>query len=62
MVVSGVPERNENRHVTEIANMALDFLGSIVTFRVRHRPDTQLCLRVGVHTGPCAAGERLFYA
>ncbi|KAL8597813.1 hypothetical protein ACOMHN_004928 [Nucella lapillus] len=56
MVVSGVPERNENRHVSEIANMALDLLTSLVTFRVRHSPSTQLHLRIGVHTGPCAAG------
>ena len=59
MVVSGVPERNGNRHVSEIANMALDLLSSIVSFRVRHRPGVQLCLRVGLHTGPCAAGEKL---
>ena len=57
MVVSGVPERNENRHVSEISNMTLDLLSSIVSFRVKHRPGTQLRLRVGLHTGPCAAGK-----
>ncbi|XP_070179554.1 atrial natriuretic peptide receptor 2-like [Littorina saxatilis] len=56
MVVSGVPERNENRHVSEIANVALDFLSSIGSFRVVHRPGMQLSLRIGIHTGPCAAG------
>ncbi|XP_076466014.1 atrial natriuretic peptide receptor 1-like [Babylonia areolata] len=56
MVVSGAPERNENRHVTEIANMALDLLASIHSFQVRHRPGLKLCLRVGLHTGPCATG------
>ncbi|XP_035825868.1 atrial natriuretic peptide receptor 1 [Aplysia californica] len=56
MVASGLPIRNKNRHVMEIANMALDLLTSIFTFRIRHQPDKQMLLRIGLHTGPCAAG------
>ncbi|ELU15764.1 hypothetical protein CAPTEDRAFT_103534 [Capitella teleta] len=56
MVVSGVPKKNENRHVAEIASMALDLLSKVKEFKVRHRPDHHLCLRIGLHTGPCAAG------
>nr|KAG5697776.1 hypothetical protein BaRGS_026733 [Batillaria attramentaria] len=56
MVVSGLPVRNGDSHVSEVANMALDLLSSVTCFRIRHRPDTQLSLRIGIHTGPCAAG------
>ncbi|XP_046584899.1 LOW QUALITY PROTEIN: atrial natriuretic peptide receptor 1-like [Haliotis rubra] len=56
MVVSGLPDRNGNRHVSEIANMALDLLQSIGNFKVAHCPDYQMKLRIGLHTGSCAAG------
>jgi len=56
MVVSGVPERNEGRHIVEISNMALDLLQEASVFKIHHRPNTSLKLRIGIHTGPCAAG------
>ena len=58
MVVSGLPEINGDRHAGEIANMALDLLSIVHTsFRVRHRPEHRVKLRIGMHTGPCAAGQ-----
>lgn len=51
MVVSGLPIRNENRHGGEIATMSLDLLSSVDTFKVKHRPEHQLQLRIGIHTG-----------
>ena len=58
MVVSGLPKRNGTRHAGEIADMALHLLRSVLThFKIRHLPDKQLRLRVGLHTGSCAAGE-----
>ncbi|XP_064598666.1 atrial natriuretic peptide receptor 2-like [Liolophura sinensis] len=56
MVVSGLPVRNGIRHAGEIATMALDLLSSVVNFRIRHRPEKQLQLRIGVHSGPAVAG------
>ncbi|CAH1773110.1 unnamed protein product [Owenia fusiformis] len=56
MCVSGLPLRNGNKHVAEIADMALDLLSSIASFKIRHRPNKQLQARIGIHTGPCAAG------
>ncbi|XP_063684915.1 atrial natriuretic peptide receptor 2-like isoform X5 [Bolinopsis microptera] len=56
MVVSGLPVRNGNRHVAEIANMSLDFLNFVKKFKVRHKPDVQLRLRIGLHTGSVCAG------
>ncbi|ESO04934.1 hypothetical protein HELRODRAFT_78187, partial [Helobdella robusta] len=56
MVVSGVPVRNGQRHAAEIANVSLDLLSSVLSLRIRHRPNIQIQLRVGIHTGPVVAG------
>jgi len=57
MVVSGLPKPNAGRHIVEICNMALDLLYQVFRFTIRHRPDETLKLRIGIHTGPCAAGQ-----
>jgi serine/threonine protein kinase len=51
MVVSGLPIRNGDLHSREIASMALELLESVKTFRIRHRPEQILQLRIGIHTG-----------
>lgn len=56
MVVSGLPVRNGNKHAREIARMSLALLKAVRTFKIRHRPDEILKLRIGIHTGPCVAG------
>ncbi|XP_077863910.1 atrial natriuretic peptide receptor 1-like [Saccoglossus kowalevskii] len=56
MIVSGLPQRNGNRHLAEIANCALDLLSSTTSFQIRHRPSQKLQLRIGLHTGPVVAG------
>lgn len=56
MVVSGLPERNGNKHAGEIARMSLALLNQVKLFKIRHRPDEPLRLRIGIHTGPCVAG------
>lgn len=56
MVVSGLPERNGNKHAREIASMSLALLNEVRKFKIRHRPDEPLKLRIGIHTGPCVAG------
>lgn len=56
MVVSGLPERNGNNHAREIARMSLDMLEEVRRFKIKHRPNDQLRLRIGLHSGPCAAG------
>ena len=61
MVASGLPQPNGDRHVTEIALMALDLLSEVTKFRIRHKPEVKLKLRIGLHTGPCAAGGKLGY-
>ncbi|XP_028838095.1 retinal guanylyl cyclase 2-like isoform X2 [Denticeps clupeoides] len=56
MVASGVPMPNGNRHAAEIANMALDILSAVGTFKMRHMPDVPVRIRIGLHSGPCVAG------
>jgi len=57
VVVSGLPKTNAGRHIAEICSMALDLLDQLSRFTIRHRPDDTLKLRIGIHTGPCAAGH-----
>jgi class 3 adenylate cyclase len=45
-----------DKHVTEIATMALDLLAGSVMFKIPHRPNERLQIRSGVHTGPVVAG------
>lgn len=51
MVASGVPVPNGNRHAAEIANMSLDILSAVGTFKMRHMPDVPVRIRIGLHTG-----------
>ncbi|XP_033998173.1 heat-stable enterotoxin receptor [Trematomus bernacchii] len=56
MVASGLPKRNGDRHAVDIAHMALDMLAFVGTFELQHLPGIPLWIRIGVHSGPCAAG------
>ncbi|XP_034737783.1 atrial natriuretic peptide receptor 2-like [Etheostoma cragini] len=56
MVVSGVPQENGINHAGEIASMALDLVSVCHTFKIPHKPDTQLKIRAGIHSGPVVAG------
>ncbi|XP_023949227.1 receptor-type guanylate cyclase Gyc76C [Bicyclus anynana] len=56
MVVSGLPIRNNDRHVGEIASMALELLNAVKTHKISHRPNEILKLRIGIHTGAVVAG------
>ncbi|XP_046567278.1 atrial natriuretic peptide receptor 1-like [Haliotis rubra] len=56
MVVSGLPIRNGQRHAVEICRLALALLSGVDTFVFKHRPQDKLNVRIGIHTGPCAAG------
>ncbi|XP_041372552.1 uncharacterized protein LOC121385829 [Gigantopelta aegis] len=56
MVVSGLPQRNGERHCMEIAGLALELLTIISHTSVPHIPDRKLQLRIGLNTGPVVAG------
>lgn len=59
MVASGLPVPNGNRHAAEIANMALDILSAVGTFKMRHMPDVPVRIRIGLHTGEGARGAKM---
>ncbi|MEQ2198692.1 Nitrogen permease reactivator protein, partial [Xenoophorus captivus] len=54
MVVSGLPVRNGKQHGREVARMSLALLDAVKNFKIRHRPDQQLRLRIGIHSGTAA--------
>ncbi|RXN00829.1 Vitellogenin [Acipenser ruthenus] len=56
MVVSGVPNENGINHAGEIASMALDLVEVCHAFEIPHKPDMQLKIRAGIHSGPVVAG------
>ncbi|XP_055352696.1 retinal guanylyl cyclase 1-like isoform X2 [Paramacrobiotus metropolitanus] len=56
MVVSGLPVTNGDKHAGEIATVALELLHQCGRFKIRHLFEVPLFLRIGVHTGSCAAG------
>ncbi|XP_026725364.1 guanylate cyclase 32E-like isoform X2 [Trichoplusia ni] len=55
MVVGGLPERC-SRHAAEVASLALHVLDSVPKIRSRHMPAARLHIRIGIHSGQCAAG------
>ena len=55
IVVSGLPEKNGDRHAGEIALLSLELIDSIKGFEIPHIPGTFLNMRVGLHTGACVA-------
>lgn len=58
MVVSGLPEKNGYRHVTEIALMALHLVELMESFRFGSDGDRDLCVRIGIHTGKLSWTDR----
>lgn len=51
MVVSGLPERNGHDHAREIGLMALAILDAVKCFTIKHKPEYQLRIRIGIHSG-----------
>ncbi|KAK2176842.1 hypothetical protein NP493_636g03040 [Ridgeia piscesae] len=47
------------RHAAEMANMALNVLSSVMAFKIRHRPDKQLQVRIGLHSGAVVTAMRI---
>lgn len=51
MVASGLPKPNGQRHAAEIANMSLDILSSVGSFKMKHLPSVPIRIRMGLHSG-----------
>ncbi|KAK3100996.1 hypothetical protein FSP39_000087 [Pinctada imbricata] len=56
MVASGLPKRNGTLHAKHIADMALAILKEVFAFKIRHLPEENLKVRIGLHSGTVVAG------
>ena len=56
MVASGIPIRNGHNHVKEICDIALKIRSAVADFTLPHNASERLQMRIGMHTGPVAAG------
>ncbi|KAI8815768.1 adenylate and guanylate cyclase catalytic domain-containing protein [Fimicolochytrium jonesii] len=56
MVVSGCPKPNGDLHAGEIARMALHLVSAVQNIKFKGQPDLKIQIRVGICTGPVAAG------
>ncbi|KAL3101133.1 hypothetical protein niasHS_001593 [Heterodera schachtii] len=56
MIVSGLPRENGNAHVHHISEIGLKMRTFVANFKLAHRPDEVMMVRIGFHSGPVAAG------
>lgn len=56
IVASGLPQRNGDKHAVEIACAALELRKRLTQFKIPHKLDRSLEMRVGIHSGTCVAG------
>lgn len=52
----GLPRRNGFSHAKVIGNLAIALLEKTKSFTIRHRPNDQLRIRIGINSGPVTAG------
>ena len=52
MVASGLPVRNGEKHVTEMADVSLTLLKCVLNFQIPHKPDKHLLIRIGSDKRP----------
>ena len=48
VTVSGLPQRNGDKHIIEIVNCALDLLSAMMKFVTPHKPQHKCYLRMGM--------------
>lgn len=53
MVASGLPVRNGDKHVSEIALLALDLRDTMAELEIPHLNNEKFRLRIGFNTGNC---------
>jgi len=56
MIVSGVPKEIGHAHVQHIADIALKMRTFVSNFKLAHRPEEIMMVRIGFHSGSVAAG------
>uniref|UniRef100_A0A0N4ZDC3 Guanylate cyclase n=1 Tax=Parastrongyloides trichosuri TaxID=131310 RepID=A0A0N4ZDC3_PARTI len=56
LVVSGIPQENGVNHLANLADVTLGMMEFLQTYIIPHKKDEKLRIRLGLHTGPVAAG------
>ncbi|KAI1704079.1 adenylate and guanylate cyclase catalytic domain-containing protein [Ditylenchus destructor] len=56
MIVSGVPRDNGNAHVQHIGDIALKMRTFVSQFKLQHKPDEIMMVRIGMTSGSVAGG------
>uniref|UniRef100_A0A0N5BGH1 Guanylate cyclase n=1 Tax=Strongyloides papillosus TaxID=174720 RepID=A0A0N5BGH1_STREA len=56
MVVSGIPQENGVNHLANLADVTLGMMEFLQTYIIPHKKKEKLRIRLGLHTGPVAAG------
>lgn len=51
MVVSGIPIENGIRHLMHLSDVALEMMVFLDEFRVPHKKNDKIRIRLGLHTG-----------
>ncbi|KAI6244142.1 Guanylate cyclase [Aphelenchoides fujianensis] len=54
-IVSGVPRENGNSHVMHISEIALKMRSFVSNFKLAHKPEEIMMVRIGFHSGSIAA-------
>lgn len=60
MVASGLPNRNGDRHVEEVAKLSLDLLDTMEELKIPHLQNQPIQLRIGFNTGKIFSVRQLF--
>lgn len=50
-----ISSKVSGQHALEICRMAVSLVSAIGDFRPKHKPDEEVRLRIGIHSGPAIA-------
>uniref|UniRef100_A0A0K0FA17 Guanylate cyclase n=1 Tax=Strongyloides venezuelensis TaxID=75913 RepID=A0A0K0FA17_STRVS len=56
LVVSGIPQENGTRHLANLSDVALCIMEFLQTYKIPHKKNVPIRIRLGLHTGPVASG------
>ena len=56
LVASGIDKQIGDKHASEIASLALGVLRGTSMLVIPHKPEEQLLIRMGIHSGPVIGG------